>query len=52
MIEFASCDGCGLCIAACSTEALRPQARFDTGLTQFALKTGRNPVSKRACGRN
>ena len=31
VIEFASCDGCGLCIAACSSEALRPQARFDTG---------------------
>lgn len=32
MIEYASCDGCGLCIAACSSDALRIQSRFDTGL--------------------
>lgn len=47
VIEFASCDGCGLCIAACSTEALRPQARFDTGLRPVFKANCVNPV--RSC---
>lgn len=32
VIEYASCDGCGLCITACSSDALHVQSRFDTGL--------------------
>ncbi|MEX3018289.1 4Fe-4S dicluster domain-containing protein [Kluyvera sp. STS39-E] len=40
IIEYASCDGCGLCINACENKALRPQARFDTGL---------RPVFDRRC---
>ena len=31
-IEYASCDGCGLCITVCPSHALRVQSRFDTGL--------------------
>lgn len=31
-IEYASCDGCQRCIAACQNDALAPQTRVDTGL--------------------
>lgn len=45
MIEYASCDGCGLCIAACSSDALRVQSRFDTGLRPMFSNTACvNPV--------
>lgn len=43
-IEYASCDGCGLCIAACSTHALQPPLRFDTGLRPAFSNVCVNPI--------
>lgn len=43
-IEYASCDGCGLCIAACEPQALRPQSRFDTALRPVFSNACLNPT--------
>ncbi len=46
-IEYASCDGCGACIAACPSDALCVQDRFDTGLRPTFSSACVNPV--RSC---
>lgn len=43
-IEYASCDGCGLCIAACQSDALCVQDRFDTGLRPAFSTACVNPL--------
>lgn len=46
-IEYASCDSCGACIAACPSDALCVQDRFDTGLRPTFSSACVNPV--RSC---
>ncbi|KNC88423.1 ferredoxin [Trabulsiella odontotermitis] len=45
-IQYASCDGCGLCIDACDVGALLPQTSFDTGLRPVFNANCVNPVRR------